>query len=71
VKRLWGLAPIVVISVLIPWHRAAAAGATEYGTMADQKAAGAQGGKNLGTEAGNNVGAATNKMSPKKKKAKR
>ena len=71
VKRLWGLAPIVVISLLIPWHTAAAGPATEYGTMTSQKAAGVQGGKNLGTETGNNMGAATHKPSShKKKKAK-
>ena len=70
-KRLWGLAPIVVISLLIPWHPAAAATATEYGTMTGQKAAGAPAQQKLGTETGKNLGAAAHKAStPKKKKAK-
>jgi len=71
VKRLWGLALIVVISLLIPWHMAAAATAAEYGTMTSQKAAGTPAIKKVGTETGNNMGAATHKpSSPKKKKAK-
>ena len=69
-KRLWGLALIAVIPWLIPWHPAAAATATEYGTMAGQKAAG-QECKNLGTATSNKLGAVTQKTSIHKKKGKR
>ena len=69
-KRLWGLALIVVIPLLIPWHPAAAATATEYGTMTSQKGAGAPAIQKVGTATGNNLGAATRKPSSHKKKAK-
>jgi len=69
--RLPGLALIVICLLLIPWDTAAAAAAAEYGTMASQKAAGAAETQKVGAATGNNLGAAANKMSHKKKKAKR
>ncbi len=67
-KRLWGLALIVIISLLIPWHTAAAAAAAEYGMITSQQAAGAQGAKSVGAATSSNLAKATAKPSSFKKK---
>ncbi len=69
-KTMLGIALIVVISLLIPWHSAEAAAAAEYGIISSQKAAGAQGTKNVGAATSHNLAKATKKPNSKKTKAK-
>ncbi len=65
-RRLSGLALIVIISLLVPWQTAAAATAAEYGTVTSQGATGAQGVQRLGTATGNHLGKATKHQKPPK-----